>query len=77
MERKYNPADYDWYAGEFMEKVYQDADRWQKSRSISDKFDMQNDMMALRTSLKVIASDGIITTKKRDEMLEYFLGFLA
>lgn len=60
-----------------MEKVYQDADRWQKSRSISDKFDLQNDMMALRTSLKVIASDGIITTKKRDEMLEYFLGFLA
>lgn len=77
MERKYNTADYDWYAGEFMEKVYQDADRWQKSRSISDKFDLQNDMMALRTSLKVIASDGIITTKKRDEMLEYFLGFLA
>ena len=73
MERKYNPADFDWYAGEFMEKVYNGVDKWKKSGSVEDKMRTQNDMMALRTSLKVLASDGDITIEQRDEMLDYFL----
>lgn len=73
MERKYNPADFDWYAGEFMEKVYNGVDKWKKSGSVEDQMRTQNDMMALRTSLKVLASDGDITIEQRDEMLDYFL----
>ncbi len=73
MERKYNPRDYDWYAGEFMEKVYDGVDRWKKTGSVADQAKAQNDMMALRTSLKVLAMDGDISTSQRDEMLDYFL----
>ncbi|WP_276930882.1 hypothetical protein [Faecalibaculum rodentium] len=76
-ERKYKPENYDIYVAEFMEKVYQDAEKWKKSGSISDKIDLENDMLALRTSIKVIASEGEISCRQRDDMLGYFLGFLA
>lgn len=77
ISKKYKPENYDIYVAEFMEKVYQDAEKWKKSGSVSDKIDLQNDMMALRTSIKVIASDGEISSTQRDEMLDYFLGLLV
>lgn len=63
MERKYNPSDCDWYAGGFMEKVYDGVDRWKKSGSVADRAKVRNDMMALRTSLKILAMDGDISTE--------------
>ena len=58
-----------------MVKVYEGAERWQKSRKVSDKFELHNDRMALRTAIKVIASDGEISIDQRDEMLDYFWSF--
>lgn len=74
---KYTPADYGTYAGEYMEKVYSDAERWQKTRSINDRIQLKTDLMPLRTAIKILAIDGVITTHERDEMLDHFMGLIA
>lgn len=77
MKVKYKPSDYGTYAGEYMEKVYADAERWQKSRSINDRILLKADLMPLRTAIKILAMDGVISVPERDEMLDHFMGLLA